>query len=217
MRTNGVRYVLSLVITSVFVLHICLPRPTQSGDVLFKDVGLAAAQTSYGHITFALHEEDLHIKFAHRAREVFAHFISASGLSDFPVNGHNCGKHGVKCTPHVLRSEKLSYVHVLVAELQDLVVTTEQVTREMGTMTFGHHYQFSNRDRRQFFELAFGVTEILNLGLTIHNSMELAEFKRKMATLESRVQGLITLSDEIMRTELRDHHMIMKITNQTIE
>jgi hypothetical protein len=99
--------------------------------------------------------------------------------------------------------------------MREIASSIHSLTDEMTSMVFGRQL-ISQRDRRQFVELALIAIEVVNFGITLKNSYDIARFREQMATVESRIDGLIHLNDEIVKSQLRDHKTISRLLNTTL-
>ena len=183
---------------------------SDAGAVLFTEVGSVGAPAAYGHLTFSLSKDEISRRFMAKAGAVMAHFLQHR-LPSHPCDAKDSkGQH--KCHLHAL-PVNATFEHVYVGELRGLERAIGQVTQEMTEMIFGPG--FDERQRRSVALAALAVFDVISFGLTIKNSMDIATFRRKMATVESRLDAVVHLDDGIIKTQVRDHAMIDKLINTT--
>ena len=176
--------------------------------VLFTEEGSVGAPCAYGHLTFALDRDDLTRRFFARASAVLQHFLEHRvpfHRTCDPTTDKNCLLHELH--------DNATFEHVYVGQLRAIERATRQVTEEMTLMIFGRGA--TDRQKR-FIELAaLAVFDVLSFGLTIKNSVDIATFNHKLETVESRIDAIVHLDDEILKTQVRDHAMIERLVNST--
>ena len=207
-----------------FVLLLGVSEAADDSDqarVLFREDGAAAAPCAYGHLTFTLRKHLLRAKFVDTAELVLQHFVEHRLSHDTPppekFQLRLCGgRTKIPCGPLHDLPKNASLDHTYVAELHGLVESVHRVTDEMLEMIFGRGgTRRGSRDKRFVALLALGLFEVFSFGLTIKNSLDIATFNTRLSSLEARMDAIIHLDDEIVKTQVRDHHMIERLINVT--
>lgn len=202
------------------LLCLCPFAAVLAGDVIFNDLGTVAAPVSYGHLTFALTEDELTVKYADRAWTILQHFVSNNPFGDGPIGcddilDRDKERHDHHCSLFELVTNANSTAQkVFLAEMREIAAQTRIISQEMTSMIFGKR---GPRAKRQAGLVLLGALEVISFGLTLKNAYDISVFKERMNGLKSQVDGLIQLNDEIVRTQLRDHKIIEKLLNTTAE
>lgn len=195
------------VLVTVCVAVFSSAAAADVAHVHFREAGSVGVPCAYGHLTFALEEQALRARF-----EVMQDHLLSSFARSIAAPHKKCDPHKEKhCSLHDLHDDA-TMDHVYMAELQGIERSTRRVVDEMRDMVF----RGKQRDKRFIETLLLGAVEVINFGLTLKNSADIAVFKTKLATLETRMQALVQLDDQILKTQARDHRAIEKLMNVSI-
>ncbi len=184
-----------------------------AADAMFRLASPAGAPATYGHLSFKLSRHEIEA-YQQKAIEVYHRFLFL-----FNVTSRN---HHHECLIGDISScRPINFFNVVgnvtghqvdAAELHDIAMLVKRTTMEINRMIFGT----SGRTQRQLAELFLGVGELVNFGITIKNTADIAEFKGKLSSLQRQVEALIHVNDDIVRSQVRDHEAIQHLLNSTL-